>query len=93
MDYAWLHSCMEIDRWLNFLKIRFASRVRGLEISIHLPKYVQRLESSKVAKQSSSVIKVGVAYVDIHISRYLQQELTLAADEWLWVISNNYNVM
>ena len=33
-------------------------------------------------------IKVGVAYVGIHVSRHLKEELTLATDKWLWVFSN-----
>ena len=33
-------------------------------------------------------MKVGVAYVNIHVSRHLKEELTWAIDEWLHVISN-----
>ena len=44
--------------------------------------------STRVTRQYASVIKVGVAYVKVHISRCLKQELALAIDEWLWIISN-----
>ena len=35
-----------------------------------------------------SVIEVGVAYVNILISRHLKEELAWAIDKRLWVISN-----
>ena len=31
---------------------------------------------------------MGVACVDIHISKHLKEELAWATDKWLWVISN-----
>ena len=34
------------------------------------------------------VIKVGVAYVKVHVSRHLKQELAWAIDKRLLVISN-----
>ena len=33
-------------------------------------------------------IKVGMAYVNVRISKQLQEELTWAIDKRLWVISN-----
>ena len=38
MDCAWLHSCMD-NSWLKFVT------TRGLEVSIHPPKYFQKSES------------------------------------------------
>ena len=43
---------------------------------------------TRVTSQSTSVIKVGVACVGIHISRQLKEELTWATDKQLKVISN-----
>ena len=36
----------------------------------------------------TSVIKVGVTYVNIHVSRHLKEKLAWVIDKWLWVISN-----
>ena len=33
-------------------------------------------------------MKVGMAYVNVCISRDLKEELAWVIDEWLWVISN-----
>ena len=33
-------------------------------------------------------LKVGVAYVNVHVLRHLKEELAWATDKWLWVISN-----
>ena len=41
MDCAWLHSCMD-NTWLKFVT------TRGLEVSIHPPKYFQKLESLQI---------------------------------------------
>ena len=41
----------------------------------------------KVARQSASVIKVGMVYIDIHILSHLE-ELAWAIYKWFWVISN-----
>ena len=41
-----------------------------------------------VARRSASVIKVGVAYVNIHVSKHLKEELAWAIDKKLWVINN-----
>ena len=34
------------------------------------------------------VIRMGVAFVNVHISRCLKQELSWAIDKWLWLIIN-----
>ena len=34
------------------------------------------------------VKKVGVVYMNVHVSRHLKQELAWAIDKWLQVISN-----
>ena len=31
---------------------------------------------------------MGVAYMSIHVSRHLKEELAWAIGKWLWVISN-----
>ena len=31
---------------------------------------------------------MGMAYVGIHVSRHLKEELAWAIDKWLWIISN-----
>ena len=41
-----------------------------------------------VTRRSASVIKVGVAYVNMRVSRRLKEELTWVIDKRLWVISN-----
>ena len=40
-----------------------------------------------------SVIKMGVAYVGIHMSRYLKEELAWAIDKWLQVIRGGLNII
>ena len=34
------------------------------------------------------VIRVGVAYMNVRISRHLKEELAWAIDKWLWLIIN-----
>ena len=41
-----------------------------------------------VTRWSASVIKVGVAYMNVRVSRRLKEELAWVIDKWLWVISN-----
>ena len=41
-----------------------------------------------VIRWCALVIKVGVVYVNVHISRSFKEELVWAIDKWLWVISN-----
>ena len=41
-----------------------------------------------VIRWRALVIKVGVVYVNVHISRSFKEELAWAIDKWLWVISN-----
>ena len=36
---------------------------------------------------STPVIKVGVVYIGVHISRYLKESWLRAIDKWLWVIA------
>ena len=45
-----------------------------------------------VTRWNASVIKVGVAYVGVHILRYLKEELVWATNKWLglFVIYNSY---
>ena len=45
-----------------------------------------------VTRWNPSVIKVGVAYVGVHILRYLKEELVWATNKWLglFVIYNSY---
>ena len=43
---------------------------------------------TSVTRQSASVIKVGVAYVNVRVSRCLKKELAWVIDKWLWLISN-----
>ena len=38
--------------------------------------------------RSTSVIRVGVAYVNVHVSRHLKEELAWAVDKRLWLIIN-----
>ena len=40
-----------------------------------------------MTRQSASVIKLGVAYVNICVSMHLKEELAWVIDKWLWVIS------
>ena len=49
----------------------------------HCNSYLKQL-----ARWSDSVINVGMAYVGIHVSRHLKEELAWAIDKWLWIISN-----
>ena len=41
-----------------------------------------------IKRRSTSIIKVSVAYVGVHISRHSKEELAWALDKWLWVIGN-----
>ena len=43
---------------------------------------------TRVSRQSASVIRVGVVYVNIHISRQLKEELSWAIDKQLQFILN-----
>ena len=47
------------------------------------------IESSctSVARRHASVIKVGVAYMNVHVSRYLKEELAWVIDKQLRAIS------
>ena len=49
---------------------------------------VVKSSCTSVTRRSASVIKVGVAYVDIHVSRRLKEELAWVIDKRLRVISN-----
>ena len=46
-----------------------------------------------MTRRCTSVIKVGVAYVNIHILRHLKEELAWAIDKCLQVISNIMSVI
>ena len=43
--------------------------------------------------QSSSVIKVGVVCINVHILRHILKELAIAIDTWLQIISYVHNVI
>ena len=43
---------------------------------------------TQVTRQSTLVIKVGVAYTNVHVLRRLKEELTWVIDKRLRVISN-----
>ena len=43
---------------------------------------------TRVTRRSASVIKAGVAYVNVRVSRCLKEELTRVIDKRLRVISN-----
>ena len=43
---------------------------------------------TRVTRQSASVIRVGVAYVNVRVSRCLKEELSWAIDKRLWLIIN-----
>ena len=43
---------------------------------------------TRVTRQSASVIRVGVVYVNLRISRRLKEELSWAIDKPLWLIIN-----
>ena len=43
---------------------------------------------TSVTRWSTSVIKVGVAYVNVRVSKLLKEELAWAIDKQLGVISN-----
>ena len=49
---------------------------------------VVKSSCTRVTKQSASVIKVGVAYMNVYISRHLKEELAWVIDKRLQVISN-----
>ena len=43
---------------------------------------------TQVTRQTASVIRVGVAYVNVRILRPLKEELSWAIDKWLRFIIN-----
>ena len=54
-----------------------------------MDKKVVKCSFTRVTGWSASVIKVGVAYVNVHVLSHLKEELTWVIDKRLWVISNN----
>ena len=54
----------------------------------HFTVTVVKSSFTRVTRQSASVIKTGVAYVNICVSRRLKEELAWVTDKWLWVISS-----
>ena len=44
--------------------------------------------STRIIRQSASIIRVGVAYVNVHVSRHLKEELSWPIDIWLQLIFN-----
>ena len=59
-----------------------------LIFQLHLPHVIPNSMHALCALSHSEIIKVGVAYVNIHVSRHLKQELAWAIDKWFRVISN-----
>ena len=49
---------------------------------------VVKSSCTRVTRQSASVIRVGVAYVNISVSKHLKEELSWAIDKQLWLIIN-----
>ena len=43
---------------------------------------------TQVTRWSASVIRVGVAYMNVHVSRHLKEELSWPIDKQLWLIIN-----
>ena len=41
-----------------------------------------------MVRRSASVLKVGVAYMNVRASRHLKEELAWVIDKQLWAISN-----
>ena len=39
-----------------------------------------------VTRRSTSVIRVGVVYVNVHVLRHLKEKLASAIDKWLWFV-------
>ena len=54
---------------------------------LHFYSHLKQLHVHKVTRQSTSVIKVGVACVGGCVLRQLKEELAWATDKWVWVIS------
>ena len=52
---------------------------------LHCNRHLKQLYI-KVTRWYTSVIKVGVVYMGVHILRHLKEELVWAIDEWFWVI-------
>ena len=59
-----------------------------LIFQLHLPHVIPNSMQALCDLSHSEIIKVGVAYVNIHVSRHLKQELAWAIDKWFRVISN-----
>ena len=49
---------------------------------------VVKSRCTSITRWSASVIKVGVAYLNVSVSKRLKEELAWVIDKWLWVISN-----
>ena len=49
---------------------------------------VVKSSCTRVKRRSASVIKVGVAYMNVRVSRCLKEELAWVIDKRLWDISN-----
>ena len=60
-----------------------------LIFQLHLPHVIPNSMQALSALSHSEIIKVGVAYVNIHVSRHLKQELAWAIDKWFWVVFKN----
>ena len=54
----------------------------------YLTAIVIKSSCTRVTRRSASVIKVGVAYLNIHISTHLKEELVWIIDKQLQVIRN-----
>ena len=73
--------------WLN--KFYSCYMAKGVVlVNGHGINTLQVIKSSctRVTRQTTSVIRVGVAYVNVCISRRLKEELARAIDKQLWLI-------
>ena len=43
---------------------------------------------NEVTRRGTSVIKVDVVDVGVHVSSHVKEEMTWAIDKWLWIISS-----
>ena len=49
---------------------------------------VAKSSCTRVTRRSAAVIKVGVAYMNVCVSRHLKEELAWVIDKRIWVISH-----
>ena len=76
---------LELKCFLEINNIRVSQCCMNLLFSVT----VVKSSCTFVMKQSTPVIKLGMAYMNIHVSRHLKEEPAWAIDRWLQIISNN----